>query len=196
MKTLGRNVLLILIFLGASAAHGIPLIDVTVSDANSKLAFKGATKANGTFATGDLRPGQYVVQFRSKSAAVRGDQYMLILFAGKKPLMSNAVAGEKFAGGGVAIKMDVKNPMKITGQVASAQALARDNVKVVNGKRYFFVRGETGSNLGGHWIEEGSAGAQHVVRMDLNDFRKLQDSSSQGTMAGTMHREGFQIGHH
>ncbi len=195
MKTLARNVLLILTLLGASVAHAIPLMDVTVSDANSKLAFKGATKANGTFATGDLRPGQYVVQFSAKSAEVRGDQFMLILIAGKKPLISNAVAGEKFAVGGVAIKMDIEHAMKISGQVASAQTLARDHVKVINGKRYFFVREETGSNLGGHWIEEG-AGATHTVSMDSNEVRKIQDRAGEGSMIGNMHREALENGHH
>ncbi len=196
MKTMARNVLLILTLLGASAAHGIPLMDVTVSDANSKLAFKGATKANGTFATGDLRPGQYVVQFNAKRAAVKGDQFMLILNAGKKPLISNAVAGEKFAAGGVAVKMEVKNAMKISGQIESARGLARDNVKVINGRRYFFVRGETGSNLGGRWVEEG-AGAAHTVRMELDDVRKIQDRAGEGSMIGNMHREALELpGHH
>ncbi len=63
MKTMARNVLLILTLLGASAVHGIPLMDLTVSDTNSKLAFKGATKANGTFATGSSpRPIRRAVQ--------------------------------------------------------------------------------------------------------------------------------------
>ncbi len=66
MKTMVGNVLFTLILLFTAAAYGIPLMNVTVSDANSKLAFKGATNANGTFATAELRPGQYVVQFNSK----------------------------------------------------------------------------------------------------------------------------------
>ena len=182
MKTMVRNVLFTLVLLFTAAAYAIPLMDVTVSDANSKVAFKGATHANGTFATAELRPGQYVVQFRSKGAAVKGDQYMLILLGGKKPLISNAVAGERFAAGGVAVRMDVKSAMKITGQVESTRALSGDNVKVINGTRYFFVRGEMGSNLGGHWVEEHSLRTPDSVSISADTFQDMQGRSNRGSM--------------
>jgi len=41
----------------------VPPLDVTVFDPSSKVAFKGSLSANSTFATGNLRPGNYVVQF-------------------------------------------------------------------------------------------------------------------------------------
>lgn len=162
-------------------------MEVTVADAHSRVAFQGATKANGTFATGDLRPGPYVVRFHSRRATVKGDQFMLILLAGKKPLLSNAVAGEKFTSpGGVAVKIDVAPGAKITGQVESARALARDKVKVVNGKRYFFVR-ETGSNLGGHWIAEDARGAGRTLQMNADQIRNIQNHSAEGSMNRNMH---------
>ena len=183
MKTMIRNVPFTLILLFTGAAYGIPLMNVTVSDGNSKkLAFQGATNSNGTFSTADLRPGQYVVRFNSKSAAVNGDEYMLILFAGNKPLISNGVAGERFAAGGVAVRMDVKNPAKMTGQIESMRALNRDNVKVINGMRYFFVRGQIGSNLGGRWIEESSLRRSNVSSISLDSFRDMQERSNRGTM--------------
>ncbi len=182
MKKIIRNVLFTLILLFTAAAYGIPLMNVTVSDSNSKLAFKGTTNVNGTFATGELRPGQYVVQFSSKSAAVKSDQFMLILFAGKKPLISNAVAGERFAAGGVAVRMDVKNPMKMTGQIESTRALGRDNVKVINGTRYFFVRGEPGSNLGGHWVDEHSLRTPDFAATSPEVLQQMQARSNRGTM--------------
>ncbi len=190
-----RNGLLITLgLLTASVAHAIPSMEVTVFDGNAKLAFKGATQANGTFATGDLRPGQYVVRFISKIAAVRGDSYLLILIAEKKPFISNPVAGGKFFGGGVAIRMDVTQPVRITGQVESARALARDKVEVINGKRYFWVK-ETGTNLSGRWIEEGSAGAVNVVSLHLRDLQQLQSRAGEGSLQGTMHKADLELGH-
>ncbi len=108
----------------------------------------------------------------------------------QKPLISNAVAGERFAAGGVAGRMDVKNPIKMTGQVESTRALSRDNVKVINGKRYFFVRGEMGSNLGGRWVEEQSLRAPNVVAISADAFREMQERGSQGNMGGNEHGPG------
>ncbi len=195
MNRFPRHVLLLFLsLLTASVAHALPSMEVAVSDANAKLAFKGKTQANGTFTTGDLRPGQYVVRFSSKSAALRGDSYLLILAVGKKPFVSNPVPGEKFAGGGVAIRIDVTRPIRVTGQVESARSLALDKVKVINGKRYFWVKA-MGTNLGGHWIEEGSAGAGNVVSFNARDLQQLQSRAGEGSLQGNMHKADLELGH-
>ena len=59
-------------------------MDVTVFDANGKVAFKGPMSANATFATRNLHPGHYVVQFNSRRAAVKNNQYLLVVSAGTK----------------------------------------------------------------------------------------------------------------
>ena len=49
-----------------------PTFKVTVSGPGGKVAFKGATNTAGIFATSNLSAGNYVVQFNSSNAAVKG----------------------------------------------------------------------------------------------------------------------------
>ena len=117
MTTLVRKIALCLFLIAASlASGGIPLVNVTVSDASGKLAFKGATKSDGGFATEKLQAGNYVVQLSSKNALKAG-QYSIIVAAGKKKVVANSVAGDKFLDGGVALKVDVGAGLGIVGQV-------------------------------------------------------------------------------
>jgi hypothetical protein len=106
------------------AYGGIPPVSVTVSDAGRKTAFKGVTNANGTFATGNLNPGNYVVQFNSADGRMKGNHYAIVVSAGTKKVAATAVPGEKFAGGGVALRVVVGAGLNITGQV-SPQADSR-----------------------------------------------------------------------
>ncbi|MDP9097693.1 MAG: carboxypeptidase-like regulatory domain-containing protein, partial [Verrucomicrobiota bacterium] len=108
MKTLIRGVGIALLFLGVSLAYGaVPALNVTVSDASGKAAYKGMTNAKGMFATTSLKPGNYVVQLNSKSVATKGAHYAIVVSAGMKKVTADAVPGEKFAGGGVALKVEV-----------------------------------------------------------------------------------------
>jgi hypothetical protein len=186
MKSTFRYLLLPLSILLATISYSAaaPAVDVTVSDASGKLVYKGKTNAKGTFATGKLQPGNYVVQFNGTQ--LKGT-YAIVSSAGKKKVTADSVAGEKFAKGGVAMKVEVAAGTPITGQVAEAGAMTTANgtkVKVVNGRRYYFVTGGTGSNIGGHWVEEGSAEAQNIVRGDANALRSIQEHAD-------THQEGF-----
>jgi hypothetical protein len=119
MKNLIRGTLLSLVLLAACMAHGgVSPINVTVSDAGGKAAFKGVTNAKGTFATANLKPGNYVVQFNSTYGGMKGSLYAIVVSAGTKKVAAAAVAGEKFAGGGVALRVVVGAGLNITGQVA------------------------------------------------------------------------------
>jgi len=120
MKTLISAVGLCLFLIVAAAANaGIPSMNVTVSDASGKLAFKGATKSDGGFATEKLQPGKYVVQLSSKNSALKSGQYSIVVSAGKKKVVANAVPGQKFLAGGVAMNVDVGAGLNITGQVSA-----------------------------------------------------------------------------
>ena len=169
-----------LLAMALPAYAAIPAMQVTVIDANNKVAFSGITNSNGTFSSADLGPGQYVVRFRTKNQAVKADQYMLIVDAGGKPLLSNAIEGVKFTAGGVAVRMEVKNPSKIKGQVESTSALAHDNVKVVNGRRYFLVKSQFGSNLGTRWVDEKAVQRPEISSLDVDSVRLLQELGTQG----------------
>jgi hypothetical protein len=153
MTNLVRSAALSLLVIAASMAHGgIPAMKVTVSDATGKAAFTGATNSDGLFATANLKPGNYVVQFNANSAAVKGKQYALVVSAGRKKVVASAVPGEKFTGGGVAMRVEVGAGLNITGQVA-----ADADVIVRNGKTMVWIPPMLGSNMPGHWAERGSA---------------------------------------
>ena len=124
MKNLFPKLGLCLFLVAASVANaGVPPMNVTVSDGAGKMAFKGATKVDGDFATAKLQPGNYVVQLTSKNAAVKGRQYSIVVAAGKKKIVANAVAGEKFLGAGVAMKVEVGADLNITGQVVAGTSV-------------------------------------------------------------------------
>ena len=92
MKNMIRSAVVSLLFIAACLAYGaVPAMNVTVSDASGKAAFKGATNARGTFATANLKPGNYVVQFNSTSGAVKGNHYAIVVSAGKKKVSAAAV---------------------------------------------------------------------------------------------------------
>jgi hypothetical protein len=152
MKKLICRTTLSLLLIAASVAYGsVPVMNVSVSDASGKAAFKGVTNSKGTFATANLKPGSYVVQINSKSAP-KGTFYAVVVSAGKKKVSASAVPGEKFAGGGVALKVDVGAGLNISGQVA-----AEERGAMKNGKKMVWIPPVLGSNQPGHWVEEGSA---------------------------------------
>ena len=186
MTHLIRTSLLALLLVVASAAYGgVPSVNVIVSDASGKVAFKGATNADATFATANLAPGNYVVQFQSRNESLKGNQYLVVVSAGTRKVIADAVPGEKFHGGGVAMRINVERGLKITGQVATDQVVASagsGKVKVINGKRYVWVKARTGSNLGDHWEEESLAAARNVATMSNDKLRQIQDHSFEGSM--------------
>jgi hypothetical protein len=173
MKTFIRSTVLSLCLALACLAYGaIPSLNVTVSDASGKAAFKGATNAKGTFATAKLKPGNYTVQFNSSSGAIKGN-YAIVVSAGKKKVSAAGVAGEKFARGGVAMKVDVGTDLNIAGQVAEEAAGASKN-----GKKMVWIPQRIGSNMPGHWAEEDSAEAKEAKAagsMSTQDVHKIQE---------------------
>ncbi len=154
------------------------MLSVTVSDATGLVAYKGRTNAAGVFATGKLQPGDYVVQFNSSDAT--SGTYALALSAGKQKVTAEAVPGAKFAKGGVAMKVKVGPEMNITGQVWTGKAgtvlanAGNTKVRIINGRRYVWLATQTGSNLGGRWVEEGTPEAQYVERMSRQGIDDLQ----------------------
>jgi hypothetical protein len=183
-----RRIVLSLVLVVATAAYGgVPSMNVIVSDASGKVAFKGTTNASATFATANLAPGNYVVQFQSKNGALQGNQYLLVVSAGTKKVIADAVPGEKINGAGVAMKIIVEPGLKITGQVVNDQGLAASisgKVKMINGTRYVWVKGRTGTNIGDHWEEEGLAASRNVASMSTDKLRQIQDRSFEGSMIG------------
>lgn len=190
MKNLFRSILFSSLLVAAATLYGagMPAVDVTVSDNGGKLAYKGRTAPNGTFATGNLEPGKYVVQFNSRNAAVKGNHYALVVSAGKQKVVAEAVSGDKMMAGGVAIKVDVGRGLNITGQLSTGKAVTVESsnarVRIMNGKRYVWVGPETGSNMGGRWVEEGTPAASNVHRIGTEGVQNMQDRGMQGGVPG------------
>ena len=153
MKTLFRSLLFVLgLFAATMAFAAVPPITVTVFSATGTPGFKGVTDSKGAFTTSNLPAGNYTVQFNANSAAVKGHNYSIVVSAGKKKVQNSAVAGEKFNGGGVAMKVAVGSNSNISGQVAETAKAASD-------KKMVWIPPMLGSNRPGHWAEEGSAEA-------------------------------------
>ncbi len=171
-----RNILVVLTFFVTSIVYGaVPPVNVTVSDAGGKAAFKGTTNANGVFATAKLTPGNYTVQLASQSADVKGKHYAIVVAAGKKKVSAGSVPGEKFARGGVALKVDVGPGLNITGQVAAEEKVSK------SGKKMVWIPPMLGSNLPGRWVDADSAEAAASKargNMSQDSVQKMQESAS------------------
>ena len=179
----------VLLGIASTAFGGIPPLQVTVFDPGGKVAFEGPIGAAATFSTGNLHPGAYVVRFHTKSAAVKANQYLLVLSAGKQKVIAAAVPGEIFILGGAAMKINVGPGLKITGQIAKEETAARNDViRSLNGKRYVWMTTEIGSNLGGRWIEQGVPPAANVGLWPTDEIRKSQDRAGEGSMIPSIHR--------
>ena len=175
MKNLVRSTVSSLLLILASVAYGaVPAISVTVSDASGKAAFKGNTDAKGSFTTAKLQPGNYIVQFNARDDAVKGNHYTLIVSAGKKKVSASTVPGEKFTRGGVAMKVEVGAGLNISGQVAAEAAPTK------NGKKMVWIPPVLGSNMPGHWAEEGSAEEVQSRNRGIISRDKIQDMQSKG----------------
>ena len=170
MKNMIRSAVASFLLVAACMAFGaVPAMNVTVSDASGKAAFKGTTNANGVFATAKLTPGNYTVQLASQSAEVKGKHYAIVVAAGKKKVSAGAVPGEKFARGGVALKVDVGAGLNITGQVSSEE-------KVYEGRK------EDGLDTAAAWQQSCQAVG----------WRKIPPKPRRPKPRGSMSKEGVQ----
>lgn len=166
----------------ASIAFGaVPSMNVTVSDSSGKAAYKGATDPKGSFATGKLQAGGYVVQFNSKSAP-KGATYAMVVSAGKKKVTASAVQAEKLAAGGVAMKIDVGAGLNITGQVAADDKSSAPLGH--NGKPMVWIPKKVGSNIAAHWAESDSAEAKEAMTSTSMSRQDLQNRQNQSISPG------------
>ena len=178
-----------------STAHGgIPSMDVTVFDATEKVVFKQAINASATFATRNLPAGNYVVQFKTRSAAVKGNQYLLVVSAGKKKVIADSVAGETLTRGGAAMKIRVAPGSEISGQILNDEAIANaggPKYRTIDGKRYVLVTGQTGTNIAAHWEEASLAPARTLVVWTRDELQKRMDRGGEGSMITSEANEQF-----
>lgn len=184
---------------GTCAGATMPSLDVTVRDkSGGKVVSTAKTDARGIFSTGEVQPGSYTVEFRTKNAAaLQGSQLQISVSPGKGPATQATAPGARF-GSGVAVTLDVKKASALTGRVGAESAknltetgetkgpLRAGSVKIINGKRYVWMVPEMGSNIGGKWVPEGSPGAPaaNTTRGNADSLRRMQDASGQGAVPG------------
>lgn len=176
MKNLSWGLFLVVVLFAVTAFGGVPPVNVTVVNAGGKASFTGKTDSKGYFATANLSPGNYAVQFVSNSAAMKGNNYSIVVSAGKKKVSAGPVLGEKFAKGGVAVKVDVGAGLNITGQIVTAQS-----GPVKDGKKMVWIPPQLGSHQPGHWVEEDSAEAKAAKSsgtLSSDAVRSMQDRGS------------------
>jgi hypothetical protein len=178
MKNLIRNTIVILACGIVSGAYGgLPAMNVTVADSSGKTTFKGATNSKGGFSTGVLKPGNYAVQ-STASNVPQGTRYTLVVSAGKKKVMANAIGADRFNQGGVAMKIDVGAGLNITGQVAAEDKNSAPLGK--NGKPMVWIPKKLGSNIAPHWADADSAEAKEAKTSGSYSTKNIQDKQSQG----------------
>ena len=182
---------------GVSAAPTPVAFDVMVKQKpKGTVVYQGKTDARGNFATAELDPGTYVVEFRSKNAAsFKGRPITVAVRTGKSETSQSTAPGEKFATG-VAMNVEVRRAARVSGQIgadAGVEATANSkgplvsgSVKVMNGKRYVWMPPELGSNMGGKWVPEGSPGVPraNIQRGNRDGLQRMQDHSGQGAVPG------------
>jgi hypothetical protein len=161
---------------GAEAAH----FEVTVSDEAGRLIYRAKTDDNGVFATREVIPGNYVVQFKAKNAALDRNDYAIYAAAGKRRVVADAIAGRRLAGSGIAMRLRPTISTPIIGQVALGGVNAL-GTKIVKGVRYVLLPPATG-DIGPRWVEEGTQSAHNVTRVRIEDPGMIKPPAS-----GTAH---------
>lgn len=176
MKTVHRSLLIGIFAVAATAWGAMPQINVTVLNSSGKTTFKGATNANGTFASGKLEPGEYVVQFNSKSAP-KTSRYALVASAGKEKVVANGIPGEKLVAG-VAVTIRVGSGLNVTAQITPEDKNSAPIGR--NGKLMVWIPKRIGSNLAPHWAESDSAEAKEVMSSTSYSLKNMQNKMNQG----------------
>lgn len=176
MKTIIRGLLCSCVFTTSFAFGAVPALNITVTDSAGKTASKGATDSRGIFASPKMQPGNYAVQFTSNSAP-KGSHYTLVVVAGTKKTSASAITAEKLAGGGVAMKIEVKSNVSIQAQVSAESGETRIGK---NGQLMVWIPRKVGSNIPAHWAESDSAEAKEVMASTSYSRKNLQDSANQG----------------
>ena len=199
MKHVLKSLLVGALVAGTASGATLPSMDVTVREkAGGKVVSSAKTDSRGNFATPEVQPGSYTVEFRSKNAAaLAGTTLQISVSPAKGPATEATAPGARF-GGGVAVAVNVKRASALTGQVSSAAAqtladtgetkgpLRPGSVRIINGKRFVWMVNEMGSNIGGKWVPEGSPGAPaaNTTRGNADSLRRMQDQSGQGAIPG------------
>jgi hypothetical protein len=159
---------------GGEPARGVAGVDVIVKQRPSDRA---VTDARGNFAIEALAGGSYTLTFRARKAedlhhsvsdkVFIATSYSIKIDRTKRAVNINSLTSDNLLAG-YDVDVDLGPGARIRGQVA-AGAL----------KNMVWLPKEPGSNIPGHWVEEGSAEARAAVHhnaglMSVEELRKAQ----------------------
>jgi hypothetical protein len=159
---------------GGEPARGVAGVDVVVKQRPSDRA---VTDARGNFAIEALAAGSYTLTFRARKAedlhhstsekVIVAELYSIKIDGTKRVVNKSGLTTNDLVAG-VEVEVDLGSGARIRGQVA-AGAL----------KNMVWIPKEHGSNIPGHWVEEGSAEAKAAVHhntglMSAEELRKIQ----------------------
>jgi len=177
MKNAFRKILFLSALFAASVlyAASAPTVDIAVRQkAGRKIVKRVTTDSNGYFTLGTLPAGDYTLEFRApKSTDLKNQQFSIAIDGTKTSGTQGGVSG-KYLTGGVALDVEMVAGKKVSGQVTTGPMAAVTNTK----KKMVWVPQEIGSNLPGHWAEEGSAQtvtSRNWGHIKIDDMRKMQD---------------------
>lgn len=171
MKNMTRSILLLFVAFAASAiyggqpAPGVAGVDVVVKQNPSK---RTATDARGNFVLDALPPGPCTLGFRARKAkdtkntptdkVTVAASYSIKIEGTKRSVNQSDLTSDKLLAG-VDIAVEVGSGAKIRGQVLAGAI-----------KKMVWIPKESGSNIPGHWAEEGSvAASRHNISKHSGD---------------------------
>jgi hypothetical protein len=180
MKNMTRGMVFLLVALatpviyGGEPDRGVAEVDVIVKQRPRDSA---VTDARGNFAIEALAAGSYTLTFRARKAAnlhqstsdkvIVATAYSIKIDGTKHAVNKTGLTTDDLVAG-VNINVDVGPSARIRGQVAAGAV-----------KNMVWIPKESGSNLPGRWVEEGSAEARAAVhhnthQMSPEELRQIQ----------------------
>ena len=164
MKNMTRGIVFLLVALatpviyGDEPPRGVAGVDVIVRQRPSD---KAVTDRNGNFAIPSLGTGSYTLTFRSRKAedlhkstsdkVIVATAYSIKIDGAKRAVNKTHLTSDDLLAG-VDVAVDLGSGAILRGQV-SANAF----------KNMIWIPKETGSNIPGRWVQEGSAEAKAAV---------------------------------
>jgi hypothetical protein len=168
---------------GGQPALGVAGVEVMVRQNPSKHV---VTDARGNFAIDALPAGSYTLAFRAQKAkdsktpaskVTIADSYSIKIEGTKRPVNQSGLTSNRLLGG-LDIAVEVGSAAKIRGQVLAGGT-----------KKMVWIAAALGSNVPGHWAEEGSKEASAYNRVQISN-----DDVRNHLIVADPHQEGFGVG--
>jgi hypothetical protein len=159
---------------GDEPARGVAGVDVVVKQ---RPRDRAVTNARGNFAIEALSAGSYTLTFRSRKAedlhqntsdkVIVATVYSIKIDGTKRAVNKSSLTSDDLLAG-VDVDVDLGPGARIRGQVAAGAS-----------KKMVWIPKEPGTNIPGHWVEEGSVEARAAIHhnahpLSVEGVRQIQ----------------------